>query len=94
MSYALRIIATAFVLALTGMSNPASAHGRQYPLTRCGPDLGYLCRLGGFFNSPPFHYNVAIYPGCIKTVAVQTPYGVERRRAVVCGAPEREMIWW
>jgi len=59
---------TKFVLAaiaaalLVGLSNPASAHGRLYPLTRCGPDLGYLCRIHGYFNSAPFHYNLAILP--------------------------------
>ena len=94
MSYGSRIFAAAIVIALAGTASEASARARSYPLTRCGPDLGYLCSLGGFFNSPPFHYNLAVYPGCIKTVAVQTPYGVERRRAIVCGAPEREMIWW
>jgi hypothetical protein len=79
---------------LVGLSNPASAHGRLYPLTRCGPDLDYLCRIHGYFNSAPFHYNLAIYPGCIRTVRVETPYGIERQRALVCGAPERQMIWW
>jgi hypothetical protein len=63
-------------------------------VTRCGPDLGYLCRMHGTFSSAPFHYNLAIYPGCIKTVRVETPYGVERHRAIVCGAPERTMLWW
>jgi hypothetical protein len=48
----------------------------------------------GYFTSAPFHYNLAIYPGCIRTVRVETPYGVERRRTVVCGTPDRPMIWW
>jgi hypothetical protein len=48
----------------------------------------------GTFSSAPFHYNLAVYPGCIKTVRVETPYGVERHRAIVCGAPERTMLWW
>lgn len=88
-------IALAFIIAvLAGLSSPASAHGRLYPLTRCGPDLAYLCRLHGSFDATPFHYNLAVYPGCIKTVAVETPRGIERRRAVVCGAPERPMVWW
>ncbi|MBR0963766.1 hypothetical protein JQ626_06695 [Bradyrhizobium diazoefficiens] len=81
--------------AFIGISGPASAEGgRLYPLTRCGPDLAYLCRLHGSFDSVPFHYNLAIYPGCIKTVAVQTPHGVQRQRAVVCGAPDRPSVWW
>jgi hypothetical protein len=95
MSQAIKIaIVAAFVAALGGISNEASARGRLYPLTRCGPGLAYLCPIHGFFDQPPFHYSLAIYPGCIKVVAVETPNGIERRRAIVCGAPERPMIWW
>jgi hypothetical protein len=94
MSYPPKIAIAAFVVGLFGMSDAASAHGRLYPLTRCGPDLAYLCRIHGYFDPPPFHYNLAIYPGCIQTIRVETPYGVERRRTIVCGAPERTMIWW
>jgi hypothetical protein len=95
MSHVTKFAAAAAILAaLAGISEPASARGRLYPLTPCGPDLTQLCRIHGFFDSAPFHYKLAIYPGCIKTVAVETPYGVERRRAIVCGAPERSMIWW
>ena len=94
MSYFTKIAAIAIVAALGGMSNTASAHGRLYPLTRCGPDLAYLCRIHGYFDSPPFHYNLAVYPGCIKVVPVQTPNGVQRQRTIVCGAPERSMVWW
>jgi hypothetical protein len=95
MSYATKIaIVTAFVAALGGISNEASARGRLYPLTRCGPDLAYLCPIHGYFDQAPFHYSAAVYPGCIKTVPLETPYGVERRRAIVCGAPERAMVWW
>jgi hypothetical protein len=95
MSQATKIaIVAAFVAALGGISNEASARGRLYPLTRCGPNLAYLCPIHGYFDQPPFHYSVAIYPGCIKMVAVETPNGIERRRAIVCGAPERPMIWW
>ena len=94
MSYFTKIAAIAIVAALGGMSNTASAHGRLYPLTRCGPDLAYLCRIHGYFDSPPFHYNLAVYPGCIKVLLVQTPYGVQRQRTIVCGAPERAMVYW
>ncbi len=96
MPHLTKIVFAAIVAALLvgGLSNPASARGRLFPLTRCGPDLGQLCRLHGYFSSAPFHYNVAIYPGCIRTVAVETPYGVTRQRAIVCGSPERGMIWW
>jgi hypothetical protein len=87
-------ILAAFVAALAGISNTAAARGGLYPVTRCGPDLAYLCPIHGYFDLPPFHYNLAIYPGCIKVVPVQTPHGIERRRAIVCGAPERTMIWW
>ncbi len=56
MSHAVRIaIVAAFIAALGGISTEASARGRLYPVTRCGPDLG---------------------------------------RTIVCGAPERAMIWW
>jgi hypothetical protein len=84
----------ASLVALAGLPSTASARGRLYPLTQCGPDLGYLCPLHGSFDSPPFHYNVAVYPGCIKTIAVETPNGIERRRAVVCGTPPRPSVWW
>jgi hypothetical protein len=96
MPHLTKIVLAAIVAALLGggLSNPASAHGRLFPLTRCGPDLGYLCRLHGYYTSAPFHYSLAIYPGCIKMVTVDTPNGVERRRAVVCGAPDRPMIYW
>lgn len=89
-------IATAAAVAIAAMalSNPASARHRLYPLTQCGPNLDHLCPLHGSFEGAPFHYNLAIHPSCIKTVPVQTAYGIERRRAVVCGAPAREMIWW
>jgi hypothetical protein len=87
------IVAT-FFAALGGISNEASARGGLYPLTRCGPDLAYLCPIHGYFDRAPFHYKVAVYPGCIKWVRVETPYGVERHRTIVCGAPERPMVWW
>jgi hypothetical protein len=70
---------------LGGLSSEASARGRLFPLTRCGPDLAYLCPIHGYFDLAPFQYSLAIYPGCIKSVRVDTPHGVERRLAVVCG---------
>jgi hypothetical protein len=95
MSHATKIaIVVTFVAALGGISSEASARGRHSPVTRCGPDLAYLCPIHGYFDQAPFQYKVAVYPGCIKWVRVETPYGVERRRTIVCGAPERPMIWW
>jgi hypothetical protein len=95
MSHATRIaIVAAFVAALGGISSEATARGRLYPLTRCGPDLAHLCPIHGYFDQTPFHYNLAIHPGCIKVVPVETPRGIERRRVLVCGAPERAMVWW
>ena len=95
MSHAVKIaIVAAFIAALGGISTEASARGRLYPVTRCGPDLAYLCPIHGYFDQAPFHYKVAVYPGCIKMVAVETPNGIERHRSIVCGAPERSMIWW
>lgn len=86
MSQAIKVAVVAtFVAVLGGLSSEASARGRLYPLTRCGPDLAYLCPIHGYFDQPPFHYNLAIYPGCIKVITVQTPNGIERRRALVCG---------
>lgn len=94
MSHATKIALAGIVLMLAGAFTPASAHGRLYPLTRCGPDLAYLCPLRGHFADVPFHYDLAIAPSCIKTVVVDTPQGPKRRKTIVCGAPEREMIWW
>jgi hypothetical protein len=86
MSRATKIaIVAAFATALSGASHDLSARERSYPLTRCGPDLAYLCPIHGYFDSAPFRYGLAIYPGCIKTVLVQTPYGIERQRTLVCG---------
>ena len=86
MPHVTKIAVAGFVALLACLSDPASARGRLYPLTRCGPNLSYLCRLHGYFDDVPFHYNLAIYPGCIK--------GVAHRPTIVCRAPEREMIWW
>jgi hypothetical protein len=86
MSQALKIaIVAAFVTALSGVLQETSARGRSYPLTRCGPDLAYLCPIHGYFDQAPFRYGLAIYPGCIKVVPVQTPNGIEHRRTLVCG---------
>ena len=89
MPHATKIALAGLALMLAGAFAPASAHGRPYPLTRCGPDLAFLCPLRGQFADVPFHYDLAV-----KTVVVDTPNGPRRRKAVVCGAPEREMIWW
>jgi hypothetical protein len=86
MSHAIKIaIVAAFIAALGGISSEASARGRLFPLTRCGPDLAYLCPIHGYFDQAPFRYSLAIYPGCIKVLPVQTSYGIERRRVLVCG---------
>jgi hypothetical protein len=86
MSHATKIaIVAAFITALGGIWNAAGARGSLYPLTRCGLGLAYLCPIHGYFDQPPFHYSLAIYPGCIKVVPVRTPYGLERRRVLVCG---------
>lgn len=95
MSHAIKIATVAaFVAALGGISSEASAHGRLYPVTRCGPDRAFLCPIHGYFDQAPFHYNLAVYPGCIKVMPVETPNGIQRRRVIVCGAPERAMVWW
>jgi hypothetical protein len=86
MSHTVKIAILAFLIAGLGViSNEASARGRLYPLTRCGPDLAYFCPIHGFFDQPPFHYHLAIYPGCIQWVRVETPSGIERRPVLVCG---------
>ena len=94
MSHGTKIAIVAAFVAALGISNAASARARSHPLTRCGPDLAYLCPIHGYFDQAPFHYKVAVYPGCIKMVAVETPNGIEHHRSIVCGAPERSMIWW
>lgn len=50
---------------LTGTSSYAPARSRLYPLTQCGPDLASFCPIHGYFDSVPFHYNLAIYPGLL-----------------------------
>jgi len=69
---------------LTGTSSYAPARSRLYPLTQCGPDLASFCPIHGYFDSVPFHYNLAIYPGCLRTKRVETPRGVRRRLVLVC----------
>jgi hypothetical protein len=93
MSHTAKIAIALFIVALVGIPSAASARGGLYPLTRCGPDLAYLCRIHGYFDAPPYRYSLAIYPGCIQTAPVETPNGIVRRRVVVCGAPDRPMVW-
>lgn len=94
MSNIAKIVITIVVSALLGTANCWSAHARPYPLTRCGPDLGYFCHLHGAFDGPPFRYNLAIHPDCIRVVRIRTRYGIERRRVLVCRTPDRAMVWW
>ncbi|PZA12830.1 hypothetical protein DNX69_06460 [Rhodopseudomonas palustris] len=76
----------------TVASEPAAARNRLYPVTTCGPDQAYLCKLHGSFDGAPFHYNLAIHPACIKTVNRGRRYG--REFVIVCGSPARPMVWW
>jgi hypothetical protein len=96
MSFATKVAVIAAFFAALSVSDEASARSRLYPVTRCGPGLAYLCPMRGYFDDPPFHYNLAIYPGCIKVVPVQTPHGTEYRRAIVCGSesPNQGLAWW
>jgi hypothetical protein len=89
-----KIAAAAILAAIVSLPSSASAQRRLYPVTRCGPDLAYLCRLHGSFDSVPYQYNAAVRPDCIKAIEVETPNGVERRIAVVCGSPQRPVVWW
>ena len=77
--------ATAVAVAALSLPSDAAARGGLYPLTRCGPDLAYLCPIHGYYDAPPLHDNLAIYPGCIRTLIVDTPEGPRRRRVLVCG---------
>ncbi|RYH32939.1 MAG: hypothetical protein EON54_20640 [Alcaligenaceae bacterium] len=75
----------ALLFAVFGTSNEATAQRRMGPVTQCGPDRAYLCPVKGFFDLAPFNYNLAIYPGCIKTQRVETSDGWKWRRVLVCG---------
>jgi hypothetical protein len=79
----------AFIIAVLAVSvlnmETAAARIKHRRLTFCGSTYDGLCHLGGFFDQAPFRYNLSIYPGCIKWIRIQTPYGIERRRVVVCG---------
>jgi hypothetical protein len=83
MSKISQIVFVVTALVCWGLES-ASARGR-YPLTLCGPELTDLCPIRGYFDAPPFHYNLAIYPGCIRTELVETPRGVRRVPVLVCG---------
>lgn len=75
----------ALLLATFGVSNEAEAKRRLAPVAQCGPDMAYLCPVKGFFDLAPFAYNLAIYPGCIRTERVHTPNGWKRRHVLICG---------
>jgi hypothetical protein len=94
MTHATKIAFALIVAALASFSSAASAHGRLYPVTRCGPDLAYFCPIHGYFDRVPFHYDLAVHPGCIKAAPVQTAHGIERRHVLVCDVPQRPMIYW
>jgi hypothetical protein len=81
----LALVTAIAVAALGGTRSDAQARGRLYPLTRCGPDLAYLCPIHGYFDQAPFHYHLAVYPGCIKMQVVETPTGLRRLPVMVCG---------
>ena len=68
-----------------GTVTEAYARGRLFPLTMCGPNLSYLCPIHGYFDLTPFHYSLAVYPGCIQVRPVETPNGIRLRRVLVCG---------
>ncbi len=90
-------IAAALAVMITAVINlpdTASARSRLYPLTRCGPELAYLCPIHGYFDQTPFRYEMAVYPGCIRTAPVETPQGLRNQKVIVCGAPPRQMIRW
>jgi hypothetical protein len=93
MSNLMRIGAVALAAVTMGLSGKASAR-RLYPLTECGTNASHFCRLHGAFEAPPFHYALAIHPACLQHIPVNTPRGVRYRLALVCGGPERPMVWW
>ena len=77
--------AVVVAVALGSIASEASARGRLYPVTRCGPQLAYLCPIHGYFDSAPFQYKLAVYPGCIQMQLVETPQGMRRQPVLVCG---------
>ena len=84
MPHAIKIaVFSTIVAALAGLSDEASARGRLYPLNSLRAGSCLSCPIHGYYDQPPFHYNLAVHPGCIKMVRVETPAGVERRRAIV-----------
>lgn len=93
MSYAFRVFLAAAVASLV-MVTGASARSK-FPLVQCGPGNAYLCKLHGYYTDPPFHYDLAIYPGCLKRERVQTPHGVRYMDVLVCGtnAPSYTFVY-
>jgi hypothetical protein len=63
----------AIVAALGNISSEASARGRLFPLTRCGPDLAYLCPMDGYLIWHPSTTTSPSIQAASKVVAVQTP---------------------
>ena len=94
MSIGVKVFLSVIISVFFGLGVSSSADARPYPLTPCGPDLAYLCPLHGSFETRPFHYDLAIYPGCIRSVYVRTRSGVKRRHELVCGSWDRQQIQW
>jgi hypothetical protein len=84
-TYKMALVAAVMATSLGATPNDAMARTRLYPLTRCGPDLAYLCPIHGYFDQAPFHYHLAIFPGCIKMQSTETPSGIRRLPVLVCG---------
>jgi hypothetical protein len=78
-------VATLLAVVSFGTLTAASARGRLFPVTMCGPDLSELCPIHGYFGLAPFRYSLAVYPGCIQLRRVETPSGARLRRVLVCG---------
>ena len=74
----------AVIVLMSGSDAFAFTKKRLFPLTRCGHDLRSLCRLHGSFDQPPFHYNVAISPRCIKSAKVGPRQNQQRQLVIIC----------
>jgi hypothetical protein len=79
------LLGVVLVVSIGAIANEAAARGRAYPLTRCGPDLAYLCPIRGYFDLVPFHYDLAIHPRCIREAPIETTGGIRRRLVIFCG---------
>jgi hypothetical protein len=87
----------ALVAALVGTAlgstlTEASARGRPFPMTLCGPDLAFLCPIHGYFDLPPFHYSLAFLIGKCHLLGKAAPSPDVKQDVAGCASVARYLL--